>query len=282
MMPATPDIQRDASCDHAGDNSPTLSDTDETEEEGFPSKGRSRHHPRQLTAAGALEIFRLRPLFKGLGQIRRGTMAHCKAVAPQFGVSAKTVREIWAGRAWKSATRQEWTEAEIATRASSFSLMRHDPAGAASISSDTTAVLQATTNNDAVADSPPHSWSIPALQHSLPRALGPVAPPSQQQAPTHHLLGLNNGAVASLHSLLAAAHAPQQPAGPPAHASSIAQILAPFSGFQTAPPQTTWGSGAATPLVTAQDLESTIRFLQATLLQQEVQLFLQQHQHHLQ
>ncbi|KAJ1490420.1 hypothetical protein T484DRAFT_1777490 [Baffinella frigidus] len=275
-MSGTPEGERDASCDQAGqNNSPTLSDN--------TSEGsKSQHHPRQLTAAGALEIFRLRPLLKGPGQIRRGAMAQCKAIAPQFGVSTKTVREIWAGRAWRRATQEEWTEAEIATRTSSSSLMRNDSAGAASISSDTTTVLQATTNNDAVADSPPHSWSIPALQYSLPRALGPVAPLSQQQAPTHHLLGLNNGAVASLQALLAAAHAPQQPAVPPAHTSSIAQILAPFSGFQTAPPQTTWGSGPATQLVTAQSLEPTVRFLQATLLQQEVHHFLQQHQHHLQ
>lgn len=43
-------------------------------------------------------------------------MLHCKAVAPRFAVSAKTVREIWSGRSWTRVTRPEWSQAEIAAR----------------------------------------------------------------------------------------------------------------------------------------------------------------------
>ena len=266
----------DVSFDEEEQNSPVASDN--------TSEYKARHYPRQLTAVRALEIFRLRPQLKG--PLRRGSMVHCKAIAPGFGVSAKTVREIWAGRAWARATRHEWTEAEFATRASSFSLQR-------------------TTSNNAVGDLSPHSWSISALQHLPAGALGASAPWSQHEAPTPQvapLLGLNTGAVPSLQALLAAAHAPQQavlqqtqPAAPQAHTIPAAQLPTQFAGFQTAPPHTVWGSGApsgaATQLVPAQDFESAIRSLQAKLahlqaenqaqnrfLQDEVHHFLQQHQ----
>mmetsp|Transcript_27092 Transcript_27092/g.61810 ORF Transcript_27092/g.61810 Transcript_27092/m.61810 type:complete len:351 (-) Transcript_27092:10-1062(-) len=71
---------------------------------------------RQLTADEALEIYRLRPNMKSPGKLRRGAMLHCKAVAPRFAVSAKTVREIWSGRSWTRVTRPEWSQAEIAAR----------------------------------------------------------------------------------------------------------------------------------------------------------------------
>jgi hypothetical protein len=71
---------------------------------------------RQLTADEALEIYRLRPSMKSPGKLRRGAMLHCKAVAPRFAVSAKTVREIWSGRSWTRVTRPEWTAAEVAAR----------------------------------------------------------------------------------------------------------------------------------------------------------------------
>ena len=273
-MSDTQERWRDESSDEAG-QSPTPSDK--------TSEGKSRHNPRQLTAARALEIFKMRPQLKTPGPLRRGAMMHCKAIAPQFGVSPKTVREIWAGRAWARATRKEWTEAEIETRASSISLMmRDDSAGGASNPSDTTGVLQRTTNNDAVAN----SLRIPALQH-FPGALGAVAPPSHQYAPTPRivpLLGLNTGAVPSLQALLAAAYAPQQagvqqmqPAPPQAHTTSTARLLAQFAGSQTAPPRTVWGSGAATQLVPTQDFESAIRSLKAKLAQLQQAKNLAQH-----
>jgi len=172
-MSQTPKGWRDALCGTAGQNSPTPADN--TPE----GKG---HHKRQLTPVRALEIFMLRPQLKNPGQLRRGSMVHCKTIAPQFGVSPKTVREIWAGRAWARATRKEWTKEEIATGAvSSFSgMMRAESAGGAS--SDT----------------------------SHPGALGPAAPPRQDHTPMLHaapLSGPNNGAARPLHALLAA---PQQ------------------------------------------------------------------------
>jgi hypothetical protein len=34
------------------------------------------------------------------GQLRRGSMLHCKAVAPKYGVTPKTIRDVWSGRSW--------------------------------------------------------------------------------------------------------------------------------------------------------------------------------------
>ncbi|KAJ1464591.1 hypothetical protein T484DRAFT_1868578, partial [Baffinella frigidus] len=231
-MPGTPEGERDASCDGAGQHSPTLSVNDETKEQGAPSKGRSqRHHPRQLTAARALEIYKLRP------QLDR--ISTDISVAGFFMIEADRT----SSNALSRATRGEWTEADVAAHDSYFSRkMRDDPAASASNSSD---VGQRTTNNEAVA---PHPWSIPVLQHSLQA-------PTLQAAP---LLGLNNGAVPSLQALLVPQQAGLQQIQP-AHPSSVAQLLAQFSGFQTVPPHTVWGSGAATQLAPALDPGSAIR-----------------------
>ena len=40
-------------------------------------------------------------------------MLHCKAVAPKYGVTPKTIRDVWSGRSWAEATRHLWTEEEI-------------------------------------------------------------------------------------------------------------------------------------------------------------------------
>jgi hypothetical protein len=266
LMPGNSEGEGNAPSGEAGQHSPTgtLSGNDETKEEDDPAQGKSRHHPRQLTGERALEIFKLRPQLKG--PIRRGSMLQCKAIAPLFGVSPKTVREIWAGRAWARATRTEWTDAEIETRVSSISLaMRDDSAGGASNVSDAISLLRPTTNNDARSGAVTDSLRIPALQHSL-------------------------SAAPSLQTLLAAAaYAPQQlalqqlqPTAPQAHTSSTAQLLAQVSDIQTPPPHTAWGSGAATQLTGANNFE--LAQVQATnqaqhrFLQQEVHHFLQQYE----
>ena len=272
-MSHTPEGWLDAPCGEAGYNSPTPADN--------TSDGKQQNK-RQLTAARALEIFMLRPQLKSPGKRRHGALKHCAAIAPEFGVSAKTVREIWNRRSWARATRKEWTKEEIATGTSAFVRMMHDKFSGA--------------------DSPPHS-RIPALQHSLPIALGHVAPSRQGHAQTQHaapVLGLSNSAVPSLQALLATAYAPQlavlPPAPPQTHTNSAAQLLTHFAGFQTAPLHTAWGSGAET-FVPAQDLELAIRSLQEKLalaksqaqqqqqqqqqqfLQDKVHLFLQQRNH---
>ena len=234
-MSHTPKCWRDALCGNAGQNSPTPADN--------TSEGKGQH-TRQLTPARALEIFKLRPRLKNPGQRRRGEMVHCKTIAPQFGVSPKTVREIWSGRAWARATRKEWTTEEIATGAvSSFSrMMRDDSAGGASNSPDT----------------------------SLPGALGPAAPPRQDHTPMLHAAPLaapSNGDARSLQALLAAA------ARSGSELSNAPQQVS--AGLQTAQPA--WGSGGAmfVPAQAAQDLDSAIRSLQAKLaLQRQAQ-----HQH---
>ena len=271
-MSGIPECKGDALFGEGGQNCPPLARNDETKREDGPSEDKSRHNSRPLTAARALEIFELRPRLKG--PARRGAMMQYKAIASEFVVSPKTVREIWAGRAWARATRKEWTEAEIETRAFPLSLkMRVNSAGGTSNSSDTTGLLHRTTNKDAAAN----SLRIPALQHSLP-AVGVVAPANQQiqyqaKLQAAALLGLSNGAVPSLQALLAAAFAPQravlqqkQTAPPQPHPTYAAQLLAQFAGVQTAAPHTVWGSGAHPGAeLPAQDVESAIRFLQAKL-----------------
>lgn len=39
------------------------------------------------------------------GQLRRGSMLHCKSIAPKYGVTPKTIRDVWSGRSWAKTTR---------------------------------------------------------------------------------------------------------------------------------------------------------------------------------
>ena len=50
------------------------------------------------------------------GQLRRGSMLHCKAIAPKYGVTPKTIRDVWSGRSWAKTTRHLWTEEETRRR----------------------------------------------------------------------------------------------------------------------------------------------------------------------
>ena len=52
----------------------------------------------------AVEIYKKRPETMGFKKSRRGTMVGCEAVAVEFGVTPKTIRDIWRGRTWSEAT----------------------------------------------------------------------------------------------------------------------------------------------------------------------------------
>ena len=67
---------------------------------------------QQLTAVEAAEIFELRPRSSNSKSLRRGSMLMCKVIAPKYGVSSKTIRDIWRGRTWLHATEHLWTEEE--------------------------------------------------------------------------------------------------------------------------------------------------------------------------
>ena len=67
---------------------------------------------QQLTSDEAAEIFELRPRLKGNIILKRGSMLMCKGIAPRFGISPKTVRDIWRGRTWLHATQHLWTDEE--------------------------------------------------------------------------------------------------------------------------------------------------------------------------
>eukprot|EP00291_Cryptomonas_curvata_P018827 CAMPEP_0172167308 /NCGR_PEP_ID=MMETSP1050-20130122/9498_1 /TAXON_ID=233186 /ORGANISM="Cryptomonas curvata, Strain CCAP979/52" /LENGTH=314 /DNA_ID=CAMNT_0012838081 /DNA_START=95 /DNA_END=1035 /DNA_ORIENTATION=- len=66
---------------------------------------------QQLTAEDAVEIYRQRPTNPGKA-LKRGSMMGCKLIAPKFGVSPKTIRDIWRGRTWIHATEHLWTDEE--------------------------------------------------------------------------------------------------------------------------------------------------------------------------
>mmetsp|Transcript_130560 Transcript_130560/g.194451 ORF Transcript_130560/g.194451 Transcript_130560/m.194451 type:complete len:351 (-) Transcript_130560:71-1123(-) len=70
---------------------------------------------QQLTVEEAAEIYSLRP--RNSFDVLRGSMAHCRTLAPRYGVTPKTIRDVWSGRTWAEATRHLWTEEEVTQRA---------------------------------------------------------------------------------------------------------------------------------------------------------------------
>ena len=64
---------------------------------------------QQLTDKDAVEIFQQRPRARKGKTLRKGSMLLCKTIAPKYGVSAKTIRDIWRGRTWLHATEHLWT-----------------------------------------------------------------------------------------------------------------------------------------------------------------------------
>jgi hypothetical protein len=79
---------------------------------------------QQLTSLEAAEIFKLRPRSKA-GTLRRGSMLLCKTIAPKYGVSPKTIRDIWRGRTWLHATEHLWTDDDKRQNSSSGSAALH-------------------------------------------------------------------------------------------------------------------------------------------------------------
>jgi hypothetical protein len=61
----------------------------------------------RMTKQQALEIYHLRPNAGISDKLKRGSMSGCKALAVKYGVTAKTIRDIWRGRTWTEATMNE-------------------------------------------------------------------------------------------------------------------------------------------------------------------------------
>eukprot|EP00287_Rhodomonas_sp_CCMP768_P003984 CAMPEP_0196722992 /NCGR_PEP_ID=MMETSP1091-20130531/5202_1 /TAXON_ID=302021 /ORGANISM="Rhodomonas sp., Strain CCMP768" /LENGTH=321 /DNA_ID=CAMNT_0042064811 /DNA_START=11 /DNA_END=976 /DNA_ORIENTATION=+ len=94
-----------------------------------PTRGASERpfkHPssksQQLTSEEAAEIYSMRPEIAKGTSLRRGCMIKSKLIAPRYGVSPKTIRDIWHGRTWISTTRPLWTEEEVAQRSKGSSV----------------------------------------------------------------------------------------------------------------------------------------------------------------
>jgi hypothetical protein len=77
---------------------------------------------QQLTVAEAVQIYELRP------SKTRGTNLYrdCRTLAPFFGVTPKTIRDVWSGRTWVEATRHLWTEHEVLARCSQDGHLRRE------------------------------------------------------------------------------------------------------------------------------------------------------------
>ena len=69
---------------------------------------------QQLPPETVLQIFQERPKLNPEEAYRRGSLLLCKSIAPKYGVTPKTVRDIWRGRTWSQVTMGEWTEHEKA------------------------------------------------------------------------------------------------------------------------------------------------------------------------
>ena len=79
-------------------DAPVISSIHEKQLQGRVSKR------EKLTAKEAVEIFAMRPKAEGSILSKRGNMTNCTIIAPKYGVSPKTIRDIWHGRTWSQAT----------------------------------------------------------------------------------------------------------------------------------------------------------------------------------
>ena len=96
------------------DSSPDISNVKIQESRHIMTHIRRKFKPagskrQQLTQEDAVEIFAMRPKNNGKKNSKRGSMLKCKVIGPEFGVSPKTIRDIWRGRTWTEATKNLWT-----------------------------------------------------------------------------------------------------------------------------------------------------------------------------
>eukprot|EP00292_Cryptomonas_paramecium_P008246 CAMPEP_0113682584 /NCGR_PEP_ID=MMETSP0038_2-20120614/12761_1 /TAXON_ID=2898 /ORGANISM="Cryptomonas paramecium" /LENGTH=279 /DNA_ID=CAMNT_0000601703 /DNA_START=68 /DNA_END=904 /DNA_ORIENTATION=- /assembly_acc=CAM_ASM_000170 len=112
------------SCDISSQPTTDTKD-DEPQKKRFKPTSSKR---QQLCAADAVEIFKMRPHSSGKA-LKRGTLLACKLVAPKFGVSAKTIRDVWRGRTWMHVTEHLCTEEERVFRAERAQQRNEDSTG---------------------------------------------------------------------------------------------------------------------------------------------------------
>jgi hypothetical protein len=106
------------SCKSDSDKSITPSETgiqevtDQGDEPAIPRTASSGRTRNGLNRDKAMEIYARRPDEMGFRKSRRGTMVGCEAVAVEFGVTPKTIRDIWRGRTWGEATGHPQADSE--------------------------------------------------------------------------------------------------------------------------------------------------------------------------
>ncbi len=98
--------KRDQISDSDSSQEPPVSDQgSDFADRNSPLERTASSRPRNcLTKDKAIEIYKKRPEMMGFKKSRRGTMVGCEAVAVEFGVTPKTIRDIWRGRTWGEAT----------------------------------------------------------------------------------------------------------------------------------------------------------------------------------
>jgi hypothetical protein len=130
-------------------------------------------------------------------------MVRCKTIAPKYGVTPKTIRDIWRGRTWIQATEHLWTEEEKIQRAQGDSSSSDDEDGndarpSASARSATSNPPQASAAgrgdaHSANARSPaaptapavPAAPAAPSIWAAASNAQGPTPQTQLQQAQLH-------------------------------------------------------------------------------------------------
>jgi hypothetical protein len=100
--------QSNSSEDEAFQDSKHAADQDSVQKKFKPPSSKKQ----QLSNSDAIEIFQLRPKNVKTNILQRGSMVLCKTIAPKYGVSPKTIRDIWRGRTWLHATGHLWSDEE--------------------------------------------------------------------------------------------------------------------------------------------------------------------------
>jgi hypothetical protein len=156
--------------DSCGDKVNMPSPASQAPESGRVKKKKLAASKKQLQPEVVLEIYRKRPRFSHQESFRRGNLLLCKSVAPKYGVTPKTIRDIWRGRTWSQVTMSEWTHEERIHHAQ----QRDDMSDAESPDEVRYAGSTApsrTTSADPILQPRSHSAHPPAIIDDAPRRL---------------------------------------------------------------------------------------------------------------
>lgn len=107
-------MQVHGSCDQPSSAAKRKHGSDSDEEGAGSSKRHESNLPGKivLTAETACEIYAMRPSRSDDSKGEARAKSHSAEIARKYGVTAKTIRDIWNRSTWSKATRKLWTEEE--------------------------------------------------------------------------------------------------------------------------------------------------------------------------